>query len=504
MKKYFRIFMLAAAVLCFAACEKTPKPQTGGGEEGESVEKAVKVDVNFIVGSDYANAQMPGEEILAFFDMTAAEFYAAMGTYEGSAADGTTAQINNTIQFGLVNGNNYEDLKFIPSTSNNFGHWVGTDSKLTYWNGREENGWVVCAESQATWGEEAPTDETLADIFNFGIYDGASHEAGTKEVFTEVFYYIVPETEQERLFYVEWNINFVEAGAVELSIAGEQTIEETVDYNGEYASFSIDEKIDAAAIEKAIGISAADATIYAINADGSVYAIPGTNFWYSVAGDVQSWGEGCGIDINKDAGTWAFCMYPEATLAGQTCQGAIAFVNPDNMKAYKVTVKVNIKGIEKVVPEDESKMKDTSVDAIFNVTSSEGATVDLSEDIAAAFQISAEQFAKAYTAGQVTCKAYVGETEVTQSGGGIMGCWFDANGNWCEYGTTDDAGNAIRSYFAEFYNNYTATVGFYESDMAGVNGKTIDTFKVQVTYTGETASATATINFKITFALPAE
>ena len=82
-----------------------------------------------------------------------------------------------------------------------------------------------------------------------------------------------------------------------------------------------------------------------------------------------------------------------------------------------------------------------------------------------------------------------------------MGCWFDANGAWCEWNSTDDAGNNIRSYFAEFYNTYSATVGFWESDMEGVNGKTIDSFKVVVKYTAATVSATATINFKINFAI---
>ncbi len=505
MKKFFMPFTLAAAVCCFAACnEKTPTiPPTpgGGGDEDETVEKTVKVDVNFIVGSDYANAKMPGSEILEFFDMTDIEFYTAMGSYSGSAADGTTAQENNTIKFGLANGNDHEDLNMTPSTCNNFGHWVGTDSKITYWNGRDANGWVVCAESQATWGEESPTDEILSAMFNFGIYDGASHEAGSSEVFTEFFYYTDPETDQDRLFYVEWHVSFVEAGAVELSIAGEQTIERTVDYVDTYEGFSIDEDIDASAIESAIGIAAADATVYAINADGSVNAIPGTNFWYSVAGDVMSWGEGCGIDINKDAGYWAFCMYPDASLAGQTCVAAIAFANPDNMKAYKVTVKAAIAGIETVVPEDESKMHDANVDAEFSVTSGEGCKVDLSEALADAFQLTAEQFAKAVTAGQVECTAFVGETAVTQSGGGLMGCWFDASGAWCEYGSVDESENPIRSYFAEFYTDYTAMVGFYESDMAGVNGKTIDTFKVVVKYTAATASATATINFKINFAI---
>ena len=515
MKKIFMPFALAATVFCFAACsEKDPviPPTPGGDDDGDDPkeevdgthEKTAKVNVDFIVGSDYANAQMPGSEILEFFDMTEAEFYAAMGTYSGSAADGTTAQENNTISFGLAVGNDHENLTMTPSTCNNFGHWVGTDAQLTYWNGREEKGWVVAAESQATWGAESPDEETLSAMFNFGIYDGASHEAGTSEVFTEFFYYTDPDTDAEYLFYVEWHINFVEAGEVELTIAGEQTITRDVEYNGDYAGFSIDEDIDAEALESAIGIAAADATVYAINSDGSVYAIPGTNFWYSIAGDVMSWGEGCGIDINKDAGYWGFCMYPDASLAGQTCVGAIAFANPDNMKAYKVTVKANIAGIEAVVPEDESKMHDVTVDAEFNVTSSDGCTVDLSEKLADAFQITAEQFATAVTAGQVECSAYVGEDAVEQSGGGLMGCWFDANGAWCEYGTADDAGNNIRSYFAEFYNNYTAGVGFYESDMAGVNGKTIDTFKIVVKYTAATVTVTATINYKISFAIAAE
>ncbi len=511
MKKFFMPFMLAATVCCLAACsEKEPKlpdnPDNPGGEEPieGTVEKTVEVNVDFIVGSDYANAQMPGSEILEFFKMSAAEFYAAMGTYSGSAADGTTAQENNTIKFGLANGNDHEDLNMTPSTSNNFGHWVGTDSKLTYWNGREEKGWVVCAESQTTWGEESPTEDILSAMFNFGIYDGASHEAGTSEVFTEFFYYTDPETDADYLFYVEWHINFVEAGEVELTIAGEQTIERSVDFVDTYEGFSIDEDIDTDAIESAIGIAASEATVYAINSDGSVNPIPGTNFWYSVAGDVQSWGEGCGIDINKDAGYWTFCMYPDASIAGQTCVGAIAFANPSNMKAYKVTVKAAIAGVEAVYPEDETLMHDASVDAVFNVTSSEGCTVDLSEDLADAFQITAEQFAAAITAGQVECSAFVGENAVTQSGGGIMGCWFDANGEWCEFGTVDEADNTIRSYFAEFYNDYSAMVGFYDSDMAGVNGKTIDSFKVEVTYTAATTSVTATINFKITFAIAEE
>ena len=101
MKKVF--LFIAAAALTLAACEKKPVIPVDNGngkpdpEEGY-VEKTTVVTVEMINGVETSKwaahaAEMPGDDILDFFDMTAEEFYKAMGYCDDDAgATGISAE----------------------------------------------------------------------------------------------------------------------------------------------------------------------------------------------------------------------------------------------------------------------------------------------------------------------------------------------------------------------------------------------------------------------------
>ena len=262
MKKVFML-LTCVALVAGVSCKKNNDPKPSDNSDDPTTESAdpdkssdpstgdetlkeltITMNVNYVIGSDYAVAQLPGDQILEFFDMTDLEFYKAMGTYEGSSADGTTSQVGNTIQFGLAEKNNHDDLKFTPSTCNNFGHWVGTDGQLTWWYGRDEHGWEVCAENlnYDGWGLETPTDENLEDMFWFGIYNGQERAEGDKFKFTDVYYYPGEEDEPELLCYVEWNVTFVAAEKVapaDPSKVHDATVDVELDVTSEGASQDI-------------------------------------------------------------------------------------------------------------------------------------------------------------------------------------------------------------------------------------------------------------------------
>ena len=274
MKRFF--ILLIAAMIGFGAvsCKEDPilppvedvcdvcgqDPCICESEDSEN-EITLTVPVEIMLGGEgWAQTAMPGEDILEFFDMTEDEFYAAMGTWSGDQAAGQSVQENNTIQFGLANENDHYDLKFVPATSNNFGHWVNSEAGLTWWTGQEANGaFYAYSENQAWWGFEASEEGYADDLekmwtFNVGV-DGqvlAAAAEGDEFKFTEVFYQVVEgEVEDiEKLCYVEWVIKFVgftdpeagmydgeaEPGVTDITKAAEISIAE---YPG-YAAMTID------------------------------------------------------------------------------------------------------------------------------------------------------------------------------------------------------------------------------------------------------------------------
>ena len=346
MKKHL---LLLAALFCLAGCHPDDPIIIidDGGEDFEDTTLSCSVDVMAgIETTDYGMGviTMPGKEILDFFEMTAKEFYLGIGEFTTGST--SSAQSNNTISFGVCTGNDIEKMNFCPSTSNNLGCWFDKSSAAVTWGDDA----VFYHESNIEWGLSDPDDETLASMwdFTFGFYPGHNdYKAGEKVKATYFFYKEAEDDDDKELYcYVEMIFNITEAKAVELDVVKTQEITIDNPYIPDWGATSIDEYIDFDAVASAIGCSADDAVVYAFNSDGSVYPAAGTNFWFSVAGDVIQYGEGCGIDINKDAGYWTYCNYPDETLAGQTCKGAIAFVNTSTNKAYLVKLTVNLSSID--------------------------------------------------------------------------------------------------------------------------------------------------------------
>ena len=513
MKKFFMIF--AAAMICFAGCKKDPSktdgsddPSTNPTEEGY-VEKTWTLNFEWDETAGYGMevATLPGEEIADFFGLSQAEFYAGMGTYTGSSGDMTTAQENNTILFGVAQKNDTDNLKWIPATTNNFGHWYDADGAVTTW-GSETNLAMFYIESNCEWGVENPDAETLAAQWSFTVGAYPGHIEGDKTYKATVVYFYTDDDDKEYYAYVEIVVKINAVAEADFTVAGTQELSYTLDYDGGYLHTPFQDDIDAAAIKSAIGIEMADAVVYGVNADGSFGKYPGANFWFDKEGNVSSWGDGCGIDLGsneypEDAPVWCICNFPDPTLSGTTVKAAIAFCNPDNSKAYVVKVTVTFPAIEEIVPEDVEKMHDQDIDVEMTVEY-DWNEAKFVEEITDAFQIGPEDFEKADMAGQVEVVCYVDGEEVAPTGGGFVGNWFDVNGAVCNFGDVDESENPIRSYYVEFYADYSIGVGFYESDWAGVKGKTIENYKQAITFTAAGKSATVTISYKLTFTYDAD
>ena len=363
MKRFFLLF--AAAALTLAACnkpqyvipvdngEEKEDPGTNPGTDPEEGIKETTLTVNISLQDGVNNnydgtvGTMPGAKILEALDMTEAEFYKAMGTYTGSAyPDPQTSQENNTVMFGVAESNNTDNLKWIPSSSNNFGHWFTAEGNICAWGDDA----TFFTESLTEWGLDAPDADVLAGMWNFtvGCFPDRTHAGETYKA-TEVFF-LTDDDEVEHYVYVQWVIKIEEAEEVTLTVAGTQELTYDTPFNnyGDYPHTPIVPDLDEAAIQAAIGIPYTDAVAYGVNPDGSFTLAPGKNWWYAVDGTVASWGAGAGICINDDAGTnsWAWCMYPDENLGGQTLKGAFAFVNPANLNAYVIKVTVNVEGID--------------------------------------------------------------------------------------------------------------------------------------------------------------
>ncbi len=359
MKKVF--LFIAAAALTLAACEKKPViPVDNGGNGNENpdpveegyVETLLKVDITLQdgVNNNYDGVEgvMPGEKILAALDMTAEEFYKAMGTYSGSAIDMQTSQENNTILFGVADGNDKDAFKWIPSSSNNFGHWFTQSGNVCGWGDSA----YFFVESRAEWGLEEPDAETLASMWSFtvGCFPGRT-KAGETYKATQVFFY-TDDDDVENYVYVEWNVKIEAAEAVTLNVVKTQEVSFTSEFNDSFIHTDLVSEIDAAALQAAIGVSMEEADVYGINGDGTPGLAPGKNFWFTAEeGNITGYGSGAGLCINDDAGTnsWAWCMYPDETLSGKTIKGAIAFVNPTTLNAYVVKVSVKISTIDYLI-----------------------------------------------------------------------------------------------------------------------------------------------------------
>ena len=462
MKKFFLLF--AAAALTLAACNKPqyvipvdtddPEEKPGTGQDDGIKETTLTVNITLKDGVsntyDGTVGVMPGDKILEAFDMTAAEFYKAMGTITGSAyPDPQTSQENNTIMFGIAEANNTEVLKWIPQSSNNFGHWFTKDGGLCAWGDDA----VFFTESLTEWGQEAPDADVLAGMWNFtvGCFPDRTHAGETYKA-TEVFF-MTDDSDVEHYVYVQWVINIEEAEEVKLNVVKTQELTYNSPFYGDYTHTSLVDDIDMDGLAAAIGVAYTEADAYGVNPDGSFTLAPGKNWWYKVDGTIASWGAGAGICINDDAGTnsWAWCMYPDEELAGQTCYGAFAFVNPTTLNAYVVKVTVNIEGIDYL-----------AMDVLVSYELGESTYVLTENNLAALAaalgveSVAAEEIGTTYPLKGINADGSVYEGGFTANNG----FWYSSTGNVTNWGSDD-----FNTYI-EYRGDYSFGCGLWEESGA--------------------------------------
>ena len=459
MKRIF--WLLAAAAITITACNKPQyiipidddeEEEQQGGEEGFK-EKTFVVNITLKEGVnnnyDGTVGTMPGKDILDFLELTQEEFYKGMGTCTTGSM--SSSQSDNTVLFGVANKNSSDDLKWIPSTSNNFGHWFGKDGAVITWGDEA----YFFTESLCEWGASAPDADTYADMWNFtvGCFPGRT-AAGETYKATEVFF-VTSDDDVELYAYVQWNITIEAAEEVKLNVVGTQEVTFDTPFNnyGDYPHTPLVPEIDQAALQSAIGVSLAEADVYGVNPDGSFSLAPGKNFWFMTDGTIGSWGAGAGICINDDAGTneWAWCMFPDESLGGQSLKGAVAFVNPTTLNAYVVKVTVNVEGIDFL-----------NIDVLVSYEEGES-TYTLTENALAALaaalgveSVAAEEIGTTYPLKGINADGSVYEGGFTANNG----YWYTLEGNVTDWAGVEAAGYV--GAFIEYRGDYNFGCGMWE------------------------------------------
>ena len=455
------VWMLAVVAMAITACSKPQyiipiddeeEEETPEGEEGFK-EKTFVVNITLKEGVnntyDGTVGTMPGNEILDFLELTQEEFYKGMGTCTTGSM--SSAQSDNTVLFGVANKNSSEDLKWIPSTSNNFGHWFGKDGAVITWGDEA----YFFTESLCEWGASAPDADTYADMWNFtvGCFPGRT-AAGETYKATEVFF-VTSDDDVELYAYVQWNVTIEAAEEVKLNVVGTQEVTFDSPFNnyGDYPHTPLVPEIDQAALQSAIGVSLAEADVYGVNPDGSFSLAPGKNFWFMTDGTIGSWGAGAGICINDDGGTneWAWCMFPDESLGGQSLKGAIAFVNPTTLNAYVVKVTVNVEGIDFL-----------NIDVLVSYEEGES-TYTLTENALAALaealgveSVAAEEIGTTYPLKGVNADGSVYEGGFTANNG----YWYTLEGNVTDWAGVEAAGYV--GAYIEYRGDYNFGCGMWE------------------------------------------
>ena len=424
MRKFFRFATMALAAMTIVACNDDDKKSItpeGGDEDYKEITLSCSIDLMAgIETSNYSMGEMsmPGDKILEFFDMTAAEFYKAMGTYTGAA--GSTTQVDNTIQFGVCTGNDIDKMNFCPSSSNNFGCWMNAQSAVCTWGDDA----VFYHESIIEWGLEDPDEETLANMWTFGIGFYPGHNDYKAGDVVKATYFFLKEAEEDGepdlYCYVEMIFNIVEAEEVELNIVETKQLNYIIDFDDEYIHYAIELPVED--IQTKIGVSAQSAKAYAVNPDGSFSATMGNNFWFMKDGTVGAWGTGAAVCLNNnEQDHWIFCLFPDETLAGTTVNGAIAFANEDG-DAYVIKVAVEVEGIDYtaidvLVPYEEGELEYTLTEnnlaAIYAALGVD--SVNMSEVTIFGVNADGSRYEGNFTANN--------------------GYWYEANGNVSDYVT---------------------------------------------------------------------
>ena len=457
MKRIF--WLLAAAAITITACNKPQyiipidddEEEEQPGEDEGFKEKTFVVNITLKEGVnntyDGTVGTMPGDEILEFLDLTKEEFYKGMGTCTTGSM--SSSQSDNTVLFGVANKNCSDDLQWIPSTSNNFGHWFGKDGAVITWGDEA----YFFTESLCEWGQSAPEAETYSDMWKYtvGCFPGRT-VAGETYKATEVFF-VTSDDDVELYAYVEWNITIEAPEEVKLNVVGTQEVSFNSPFYSDFTHTPLVPEIDQAALQGAIGVSLAEADVYGVNPDGSFSFAPGKNFWFMTDGTIGAYGSGAGICINDDAGTneWAWCMFPDETLGGQTLQGAIAFVNPATLNAYVVKVTVNVEGIDYL-----------AIDVL--VSYEDGETVyTLNENNLAALaaalgveSVTAEEIGTTYPLKGINADGSVYDGSFTANNG----YWYTLEGNVTDWAGVEAAGYV--GAYIEYRGEYNFGCGMWE------------------------------------------
>ena len=326
MKKFFYAMMALVTLTVFSCKEPEPEPIIEPDDENVwDVLYTADVDYYFDFGYtgitlNYADFVNDGKHIWDEFDLSQAEFIEALGTEDVNS--GSTAQVDNSIYFGAVDGSTGY-LNETTSTTNGWGHWFTAQGN-------------VCS-----WGDDAylftegyfVSSENLE--FTLGNFPGRI-AAGEKYTIIETFY------DDDITVAIKLNVNVTDAlPELTLNKVGEGTANMELGFDTNYTTYEIT-GIDRDAIAKAIGCDASQATFYGCDATGKANSLyKGTDLWFSENG-VCSWGDGCTIHFGYDADNDMFttCLYPDEALIGKQFSMIIAFANGSN--AYYQTVNIKV------------------------------------------------------------------------------------------------------------------------------------------------------------------
>ena len=253
--------------------------------------------------------------------------------------------------------------------------------------------------------------------------------------------------------YVQWNVTIEKAEEVQLTVVGTQEVSFDSPFYGDFTHTPLVPEIDQAALQGAIGVSLAEADVYGVNPDGSFSLAPGKNFWFMTDGAIGGYGSGAGICINDDGGTndWAWCMYPDESLSGQSLKGAIAFANPTTLNAYVVKVTVNVEAIDFKI-----------IDVLVSYEAGESEYV-LNENNLAALaaalgveSVTAEEIGTTYPLKGINADGSVYDGGFTANNG----YWYSLDGNVSNWAEIEAAG--YLGAFIEYRGDYKFGCGMWE------------------------------------------
>lgn len=457
MKKTFRFMLAAAAAALMVGCSKdtpaptpTPKPEEGGEEGGEKEELyadyVIRVDIkDYYHGFGYSGVPIDFSQYKTDDGQTIMEVfgYSSVDDFCQNLCDANVG--DKDVKFVLFDG----DTKFIDesgSNTNGIGHWVTKQGQKVGWG---ETSAFFTEGNYTSAGDDG--SYSLAGVLGSKPDVVTAEDDGMEYVIIEGF------SSSEYDVAVEFHVYVTaEAPTVEVTKKGEKTLNFNVTYSAGFAATALFTEEEIAEVESALGVSVLEATAYGVNPDGSLHGISGQNFWFDAAGNVSSYGEGCGIDINKDSGAWTFCNYPDENLIGQTVKGAIMLVNSSN-EGYLVKVNVTLE------EPTEVEYPDVTGEDEYCTVAVDGYTVDikalpgkgyapitiildnaklvedlgLEDEAALAAGISAtEPTVVVWGLNADGQKAVDGDGNRINSGEGPFGHWFDASGNVGSWGET--------------------------------------------------------------------